>query len=64
MARIFAFDDDALILRTIQTMLASGGHEAALAGGTADGVRQLPDHHFDLVIFAGSKGRKHGPVVT
>ena len=50
MARILVIDDDALVRETVAAMLAAGGHETVLAGGSADGIRQFRGQRFDLVI--------------
>src|SRR5882672_6361100 len=50
MARILVIDDDDLIRGTVQTILASDGHEPVLAVDGEDGVRQFRRQRFDLVL--------------
>jgi len=50
MARILVIDDDDLIRGTVQTILASDGHEPVLAVDGEDGVRQFRRQPFDLVL--------------
>ena len=50
MARILVIDDDDLIRGTVQTILASDGHEPVLAVDGEDGIRQFRRQPFDLVL--------------
>jgi len=50
MARILVIDDDELVRGTVRTILASDGHETALAVDGEDGLRQFHQQSFDLVL--------------
>jgi two-component system chemotaxis response regulator CheY len=60
MARILVIDDDELIRGTVQTILASEGHDAVLAVDGEDGIRQFQRQQFDLVLCDVFMPRKEG----
>jgi CheY-like chemotaxis protein len=60
MARILVIDDDELIRGTVQTILASEGHDSVLAVDGEDGIRQFQRQQFDLVLCDVFMPRKEG----
>ena len=50
MARVLVVDDDDLVRDAVRAMLASGGHEVALAVDGEDGLQQFEHERFDLVL--------------
>jgi CheY-like chemotaxis protein len=60
MARILVIDDDELIRGTVEAILASAGHETALAVDGEDGIRQFRRQRFDLVLCDVFMPQKEG----
>jgi DNA-binding response OmpR family regulator len=51
MARILVIDDDSLILRLVQLMLVTEGHEVDTAGDGVEGLRILNSHPPDAIVL-------------
>jgi CheY-like chemotaxis protein len=50
MALILVIDDDEMVRSTVKAMLESRGHAVAMAVDGEDGLRQLQQQPFDLVL--------------
>jgi CheY-like chemotaxis protein len=50
MATILVIDDDEMVRGTVKAMLESRGYEVAVAVDGEDGIRQLQERPFDLVL--------------
>ncbi len=59
-ARILIIDDDELVLATIKTMLTRARYDVALAASGDDGIAQLLQGSFDLVLCDVAMPEKDG----